>query len=119
MAKATLHDEFLGILDATERLARGMWSGLPRPIPLEAFKLQAIKRKERRLRLRYGPWRAKAGKRLRSAAVGGELPVYLVGRVRRGFGKGRSAEPLQLSTDVLSRLKTSRDKLTKDTRHNK
>jgi len=110
MAGTILPDGFLGISNAVDRLTRAMWSGLPRPIPV-----QAIRRQEPRLRVRYGPWRDQAGCRLRAAAVSGELPVYVVGKAQAGSRKGTSSDistPLKVATDVLSRLITSRGNLT-------
>ena len=45
-------DGFLRISDAVNRLANGMWGGLPRPVPVQAFKQTA-----KRASIGYGPWR--------------------------------------------------------------
>jgi hypothetical protein len=60
---------------ATNRLADGMWGGLPRPEPIVA-----LKQGQQKLSVGFGPWRAKAAERLRAAAVRGELAVYVVAK---------------------------------------
>ena len=61
---------FLRFSEACNRLAAGMWGGLPRPAPVKE-----IKRVERTLVI-FGPWRVQARKRLTQVAVKGELQVY-------------------------------------------
>jgi hypothetical protein len=89
-----------------------MWSRLPRPIPLDALQRETLAKGQGKLRLRYGPWRTEAGQRLRAAAIGGALPVYLVARATRRPAEGQPGELLRLSPNVIVRLNTSRGRLT-------
>jgi hypothetical protein len=88
---------------AVDRLSRGMWTGMAVP-----DRLQEIRRKERKLRVRFGPRREDAGKRLMAAATRSELPVYLVpdpGLVRRSRSLIRApAQVRVLPLAVLKRL---------------
>ena len=58
---------------AVERLARGMWTGMPVP-----ESVQKIRRCEPRLRVKHGARREEAGKALVAAAERGGLTVYSV-----------------------------------------
>lgn len=65
---------FLRFSEAANRLAEGMWGGLPRPTPVGRIKLVA-----RDLSVGFGPWQEEARQRLTRAAVDGELLVYVLG----------------------------------------
>jgi hypothetical protein len=100
----------LPLSSATNRLADGMWGGLPRPEPVVAFK-----QGQQKLPVGFGPWREKAASRLRAAAVGGELEVYVVAKpqgrskIRKLTGRAREEiEPVVVPVGVLNRLMTSR-----------
>jgi len=80
--------------EATNRLAAGMWGGLPRPLPV-----QQIKQTDRNVSVGFGPWGEQARQRLTRAAVDGELPVYVV---------AEGAERVVVPTDVLASLPKSR-----------
>src|SRR5260370_19291809 len=67
-----LPNGFLRISYAVNRVADGMWGGLQRPDPVAA-----IKQDQKKLSLGFGPWREKAGRRLRAAAVRGKLAIYV------------------------------------------
>ncbi len=66
-------DGFLRISDAVNRLANGVWGGLPRPVPVQAFKQTA-----KRASIGYGPWREYAAQCFRAATLTGELAVHVV-----------------------------------------
>jgi hypothetical protein len=101
---------FLRMSHATNRLADGMWGGLPRPEPVVAFK-----QGQQKLSVGFGPWREKAAERLRAAAVAGELAVYVVARP---LGRSKKhtltrppregVEPVVVPASVLNRLMTPR-----------
>lgn len=103
-------DGFLRFSDAVNRLAQGMWGGLPRPVPV-----QTIKHTSQKASVGFGPWREQAGQNLRAAAVNGELAIYVVAKpkvpsknralTRRSPGE---TEPAVVPLNVLKRLPTSR-----------
>jgi hypothetical protein len=109
---------FLFFSEATNRLAAGMWGGLPQPIPIRQTKQTHIKdfhikdfekrtkriRKKgqhpwRRLSLGFGPWCEQARKRLTGAAIDEELLVYIT---------AENAEPVVVPAGVLAILPKSR-----------
>jgi hypothetical protein len=92
---------FLFFSEATNRLAAGMWGGLPQPIPIRQTKQTNIADRYpwRRLSLGFGPWQEQARKRLTRAAMDGELPVYVM---------TENSEPVVVSTGVLAILPKSR-----------
>jgi hypothetical protein len=99
-------ERFPRISDAVDRLARGMWGGLRRPVPV-----QAIKRDFKKLSVGSGCWRMRSAQRLRAAAIEGELTVYSVvePRVRSEHYAGtrpwsREVVPLAIPVDVLKQL---------------
>lgn len=106
MTADSIPDGFMRMLDAIDRLTRAMYSGVGRPDPVTA-----IKRQERRLPVRFGPWKDKAGQLLKAAAVSGALPVYVVGDGRARPEKQAASVagvPIQLPKEVLLRLVTPR-----------
>jgi hypothetical protein len=101
---------FLPLSSATNRLADGMWGGLPRP-----DLVAAIKRKQKKLSLGFGPWREKSGRRLRAAAVKGKLAVYVLAKPQVRSEKHSLTEcfpekivPAAVPLNVVKRLITSR-----------
>jgi hypothetical protein len=105
-----LPDGNLRFSDAANRLAEGMWGGLRRPAPIVT-----IKQADRRLSVGFGPWREQARSRLTSAAVQGELVVYVFAkpqvRSKQRALKRRppeKIEPVVVPVSVLKRLLTSR-----------
>lgn len=67
--------DFLPLSEAVNRLADGMWGGLQRPEPVVV-----IKRSYKKLSVGFGPWREKAGRLLRDAAVKGKLAIYILAK---------------------------------------
>lgn len=110
MNNGLVPEGFLRFSDGVNRLAAGMWGGLRRPIPV-----QTIKRTFRKGSLGFGPWREKAGQRLRAAGVKGELVVYVVAKPQAppkhlalaGCSAER-IEPAVVPVDTLKRLMSSR-----------
>src|SRR5260370_10148484 len=111
---------FLFFLEATNRLAAGMWGGLPQPEPVREIKKTKIADFEsndtvvfdlsdgppgggrypwRRLSLGFGPWCEQARKRLTGAAIDEELLVYIT---------AENAEPVVVPAGVLAILPKSR-----------
>jgi hypothetical protein len=99
---------FLLISDAVDRLAEGMWGGLPRPLPVETVK-QAYKKES----VGFANWQERAGQRLTQSALRGELRIYVfvlprVASKKHGVARAssRAAEPLSAAilVKVLSRL---------------
>jgi hypothetical protein len=99
---------FLLISDAVDRLAEGMWGGLPRPLPVETVK-QAYKKES----VGFANWQERAGQRLTQSALRGELTIYVfvlprVASKKHGLARAssRAAEPLSAAilVKVLSRL---------------
>jgi hypothetical protein len=78
LCRETMNDVpagFLPLSNAINRLADGMWGGLPRPDPVAA-----IKQDQKKLSLGFGPWGEKAGRCLRAAAVRGKLAIYVLAK---------------------------------------
>ena len=78
LCRETMNDVpagFLPLSNAINRLADGMWGGLPRPDPVAA-----IKQDQKKLSLGFGPWREKSERRLRAAAVKGKFAIYVLAR---------------------------------------
>ena len=104
---------FLPLSNAINRLADGMWGGLPRPDPVAAIKLH-----QKKWSVGFGHWGELAGQRLRAAAMKGKLAIYILAKPQ-----GRSAdhsltecfleniEPVVVPVSVLERLITSHGSL--------
>jgi hypothetical protein len=97
---------FLGLSDATNRLARGMWGGLRRPEPVKD-----LKDIENKLSVGFGPWWEEAGRHIRAAAVKAELVVYVIaGPQDRSKDSNptepspKQIEPVALPVNVVKRL---------------
>jgi hypothetical protein len=101
-----LPEGYLPLSHATNRLADGMWGGLPRPEPVVA-----IKEIEKKLRVGFGPWRERAGQCVTAAAIKGELAVYVVAKPRARSKErkpSQAIEPTVVPVGVLKRLMLSR-----------
>ena len=101
---------FLRVSDASNRLAGGMWGGLPRPEPVVK-----TKRNNNNVSVGFAPWREEAGQRLWAAVVNGELAVYVVTGPQVQSNDGNSIElspekfePVAIPVNVLKRLITPR-----------
>jgi hypothetical protein len=115
-SRQTMNDvpaDFLPLSRAVNRLADGMWGGLLRPEPVVA-----IKRVHKKLSLGYGPWREKAGRRLRAAAMRGKLVIYVLAKpqVRSATDDPADSapeqiEPFAVPVTVVKRLIASRGSL--------
>jgi hypothetical protein len=116
LCRETMNDvpaDFLPLSRAANRLADGMWGGLPRPEPVAS-----IKQEQKKLSLGFGPWREEAGRRLRAAALEGNLVVYVLA-IRPVRSEDNSAtecsleniEPVVVPVGVLERLITSHGRL--------
>ena len=87
-----------------------VWGGLRRPEPLAA-----IKHDQKKLSLGFGPWREKAGRRLRAAAIKGELVIYLLAKPQARSEDHsltecslEKIEPVVVPVNVVKRLIISR-----------
>jgi hypothetical protein len=94
----TLPEGFLRLSDAVNLLAQGIWGGLQRPIPVQKFKWQY-----RKASVGFGPWKEKAGRCLRSAAIDGKVHVYVFGPPQSEIGD-LSPEITPVPAAVLRRL---------------
>jgi hypothetical protein len=105
-------DGFLRLSDAVNRLADGMWGGLPRPVAVDT-----IKWRFKKTSAGFGPWREQAGQRLRAAAMQGKPVVYVVAKPRAPSKNAAlrrppvKIEPTVVPANVLKRLLTSRGSL--------
>jgi hypothetical protein len=116
LSRQTVNDvpaDFMPLSHAVNRLADGMWGGLPRPEPIAA-----IKRVHKKLSLGYGPWREKAGRRLRAAAMRGKLVIYVLAKPQVRSATNNLAdcppeqiEPFAVPVTVVKRLMASRGSL--------
>jgi hypothetical protein len=116
LSRQTMNDvpaDFLPLSHAVNRLADGMWGGLPRPEPIAA-----IKRVHKKLSLGYGPWREKAGRRLRAAARRGKLAIYVLAKPQVQSATDNlpdcppeQIEPFAVPVTVVKRLIASRGSL--------
>jgi len=105
--------DFLPLSRAIDRLANGIWGGLQRPEPVAS-----IKQEQKKLSLGFGPWREKAGRRLRAAAEKGKLVIYVLAiRPVRSEDHSLTAcspekiEPVAVPVNVVKRLIASRGSL--------
>jgi hypothetical protein len=113
LCRETMNDapaDFLPLSRAIDRLAAGMWGGLPRPDPVAV-----IKQDRKKLSLGFGPWREEAAQRLRAAAVKGKLAIYVLAKPQVQ-SKNRKLtercpveiEPVVVPVNVVKRLMVSR-----------
>jgi hypothetical protein len=87
------------ISDAVAKLMCGMFAQLPRPTSVK----QAKKVFGERLSVCCAGWKETAAKRVREAAITGELKVYLIPRKRP-----RNAEPENLQPEIIKLIVSSR-----------
>jgi hypothetical protein len=113
MTDVVVPDRLLRISDAVNRLAEGMWGGLPQPDPVRTIKQNSYK-----LSVGFGRWREQAGQRFRAAALEGKLVVYLSADTQASSKSPVSAlqstaniEPVVVAIKVLERLLISRGSL--------
>jgi len=105
--------DFLPWSEAVNRLADGMWGGLQRPEPVVV-----IKQSYKKLSVGFGPWREKAGRLLRVAAVKGKLAIYILAKNQVRFDDhdltgdaSAKPEPPSVPVPVIKRLILSRGTL--------
>ena len=108
-----LSANYLPLSEAVNRLSEGMWGGLPRPEPVVL-----IKQSNKKLSVGFGPWREKAGRLLRVAAVKGKLPIYILAsnQVRSNDhdltgDASAKPEPTPVPVSAIKRLMLSRGTL--------
>ncbi|WP_304873959.1 hypothetical protein [Bradyrhizobium sp.] len=108
-----LSAEYLPLSEAVNRLSEGMWGGLPRPDPVVL-----VKQSNEKLSVGFGPWREKAGRLLRVAAVKGKLAIYVLAKnqIRSGghdltLDASAMPEPASVPASVIERLIRSRGSL--------
>jgi hypothetical protein len=104
---------FLPLSEAVNRLTDGMWGGLQRPEPVVV-----VKQSYKKLSVGFGPWREKAGRLLRVAAVKGKLAIYIIAnnQVRSDDhdltgDASKKPEPTSVPVPVITRLILSRGTL--------
>jgi len=81
---------FLNISTATEKLCRGMYAQLQRPLPIDQIKRDPDVGRDGSIN--WGPWNEKAAAIIRQAAIAGSLPIYFVPRRRREEAASTAAE---------------------------
>ncbi|HWX71795.1 MAG TPA: hypothetical protein VNY79_04800 [Xanthobacteraceae bacterium] len=91
-------DCFFSISEAVSVLARGMWGGLQRPDPVGQFKKQFGN-----VSVGFGPWKEEAARRFRTAAIEGNVQVYVYCE-KSGSASHVETKPVSLSIEVLARL---------------
>jgi hypothetical protein len=111
--KTCVPKEFLLVSDAVNRLAEGMWGGLPRPLPVKR-----VKRAYKKESVGFANWRTRAGQQLMQSALRGELTIYVfvssrVASKKHGVAQAssRATEPVRIPVKVLSRLLLSHGSL--------
>jgi hypothetical protein len=100
MTGEAIPDSFLRISEAVSVLARGMWGGLRRPDPVRQLKRYKQYRNES---VGFGPWQEEAARRFRTAAIEGDVQVYVFAKTDRSAGHVETV-PVSLSIEVLKRL---------------
>jgi|HubBroStandDraft_6_1064221.scaffolds.fasta_scaffold15570_6 hypothetical protein len=103
---------YLRLSDAYHRLHAGIWGGLEPPVPVQAFKAKF------KSSARYAGWRTYAARGLTTAALEGQLRVYVVADpyLAPNIDNPRAAppptkDPTIVPTSVLQRLMTWRGML--------
>ena len=94
---------FLRFSDAVDRLVRGLWGGLRRPLPV-----RRMKRKYKEGSIGFGPWKEQAGRVLTAAATDGKLRIYVFAPRSGQSGNSTSGGPIAMPRDVVGRLITRR-----------
>jgi hypothetical protein len=100
MKSEAIPDGFFRISEAVSVLARGMWGGLRRPDPVR--QLKRCKR-YRNASVGFGPWKEHAGRCFRTAAIKGNVQVYVFAKTSRSASHNET-KPVPLSIEVLERL---------------
>jgi hypothetical protein len=105
--------DFLPLSEAVNRLTDGMWGGLQRPEPVVL-----IKQSYKKLSVGFGPWREKAGRLLRVAAVKRKLAIYILAKNQVRYDDhdltgdtSANPEPTSVPVPVIKRLILSRGTL--------
>ena len=108
-----LSADYLPLSEAVNRLTDGLWGGLPRPEPVVV-----IKQSNGKLSVGFGPWREKAGRLLRGAAVKGKLAIYILAKNQARSDDqdligdaSAKPEPTSVPVPVIKRLILSRGTL--------
>ncbi len=105
-------EAFLRLSEAVDILEAKMFGGIKRPGPIN----EAKKYGGKNLSVGWGPWRERAKKTIRQAALRGEIKIYAVGPPPRGIGSDRNdkpadagdGEPMEIPVIILECLPTSR-----------
>jgi hypothetical protein len=98
MKSEAIPDGFLSVSEAVSVLARGMWGGLRRPDPV-----RQLKKQYRKVSVGFGPWKEEAARRFRTAAIAGNVQVYVFAKTSRSASHVETV-PVALSIKVLERL---------------
>lgn len=93
-------DGFLSVSEAVSVLARGMWGGLRRPDPVRQLKRY---KQYRNASVGFGPWKEEAARRFKTAAIEGNVQVYVFTKTNRSASDVETV-PVPLSIEVLKRL---------------
>src|SRR5262249_3749480 len=99
---------FLRLSDAVDRLTKGMWGGLPRPVPV-----RIVKQTFKRASVGSVSWRMEASRCFRAAVLKGQLAVCVVADSQTSSKNPSpgTIEPVTVPMSVLERLITSREGL--------
>jgi len=98
MKSEAIPDGFSSVSEAVSVLARGMWGGLRGPHPVRQLKKQYPL-----VSVGFGPWKEEAARRFRTAAIEGNVHVYVFAKTSRSAGHIETV-PVPLSIEVLKRL---------------
>jgi hypothetical protein len=100
MKDEAIPDGFLSVSEAVSVLARGMWGGLRRPDPV-----RQLKRYEqyRNASVGFGPWKEEAARRFKTAAIEGNVQVYVFAKTNRSASHIKTIL-VPLPVEVLERL---------------
>ena len=101
---------FLRLSEAGNWLAQGMWGGVRRAAPV-----RTIKQSQEKLSVGFGPWQEQAKRRIRTAAVNGELTIYVLEGSKIASNErdwspcsGDKRAPVRVPPSVLKRMIVSR-----------
>jgi hypothetical protein len=111
--KARVPEEFLLFSDAINRLAEGIWGGLPSPLPVAR-----IKRAHKKESVGFANWRERAGQQLTESALTGAPTIYVFVSTQAASNKhgvaqasSLATEPVRIPVKVRSRLLLSHGSL--------
>jgi len=105
MKSEAIPDGFLSVSEAVSVLARGMWGGLRRPDPVRQLKRY---KQYRNASVGFSPRQEEAARRFRTAAIEGNVQVYVFAKASRSAGHVETV-PTPLSIEVLERLIAPRE----------